>query len=366
MRKKEKKSSAAVGNLAKNIAQKAENAVSLKNLWLFIILIAMLLFTLTTLFASILSKLVNWLLNVDFELSVYGWTILFSVLIGVCLSVIIGKALFVPVVKLSSAMKRVAKGDFGVRLEYGAVVNEINTMIENFNIMARELSATEMLQSDFVSNVSHEFKTPLSVIEGYATLLQDDGVTDAERKDYAERILLNSKRLSDLVGNVLLLSKLENQNIPVGFEGFKLDEQIRQCIVMLESKWDSKRLEIDATLSETDYIGNESLLQHVWINLLDNAIKFNREGGKITITLTTDENNVVVNVADEGDGISDECMAHVYDKFYQCDSSHKGEGNGLGLSLVKRIIDTHGGTISCRNSESGGAVFSVTLPKVKQ
>lgn len=362
MGKKQKKSSASVGNLAKNIAQKAENAVSLKNLWLFIILIAMLLFTLTTLVASILSKLVNWLLGVNFELSVYGWTILFSVLIGVCLSVIIGKALFVPVVKLSAAMKRVAKGDFGVRLEYGAVVNEINTMIENFNIMARELSATEMLQSDFVSNVSHEFKTPLSVIEGYATLLQDDDVSAAERKDYAERILLNSRRLSDLVGNVLLLSKLENQNIPAGFEAFKLDEQIRQCIVMLHPKWDSKNLEIDATLSEIDYFGNESLLQHVWTNLLDNAIKFNREGGKITVSLTADDKNVVVTVSDEGEGISDEGMAHVYDKFYQCDSSHKGEGNGLGLSLVKRIIDTHGGTISCRNAESGGAEFTVTLP----
>lgn len=360
MKKKEKKRP--VGNIAKNIAQKAENAVSLKNLWLFIILIAMALFTLTTLVASMLSKLVTWLIGVDFELSLYGWTILFSVLIGACLSIIIGKALIVPVVKLSAAMKRVAKGDFGVRLEYGAVVNEINTMIENFNIMARELSATEVLQSDFVSNVSHEFKTPLSVIEGYATLLQDECVSDAERKDYAEKIVLNSRRLSDLVGNVLLLSKLENQNIPSAFSSFKLDEQIRQCIVMLQPKIENKNLELDVKLSETDYCGNQSLLQHVWTNLLDNAIKFNRKGGLLTVILECQSGLIIVRIADEGEGVSEEGMKHIYDKFYQGDSSHRGEGNGLGLSLVKRIIDTHGGSIVCRNLESGGAEFTVTLP----
>lgn len=350
--------------IVKNIAKKAESAANFKNIWFYFILISMVVLTLAVVVVSTLATLVNKLLDVNIEITIYGWIVVFGLLIGACMSLLIGKIFFIPILKLSAAMKSVASGNFDVRMECKSSVNEINLMMENFNIMTKELAATEMLQSDFVSNVSHEFKTPIGVIEGYATLLQDE-ITDDERREYAEKIILNTKRLSDLVGNVLLLSKVENVNIATNNEVFRLDEQIRQCIVMLSPKWEKKKIEFDAHLSETEYYGNASLIQHVWINLLDNAIKFNRECGKIYIELKEECGKIIVSVADEGLGITDADIKHIYDKFYQCDNSHKSEGNGLGLALVKRIIDGMNGQIDCRNRESGGAEFVVTLPSSK-
>lgn len=348
--------------IAKNIVQKAENAASFKNLWVYFIVIVMALLVITVVVASSLSKLVNWLLDTDIEISIYVWTMLFSVLIGVAMSIIIGKIFFSPILKLSAAMRKVAGGDFNVRLEVSSSVNEIRAMVENFNIMTKELAATEMLQSDFVSNVSHEFKTPISVIAGYTTLLQDEKLSEEERRDYLQKISMNTDRLSNLVENVLLLSKVDNQNISAKNQIYRLDEQVRQCIVMLSSKWENKEIEIDAHLDEIEYFGNERLMQHVWVNLIDNAIKFNKIGGKIFIDARKEGNTIVVSVADEGYGIPEDGISHIYDKFYQVDGSHKGEGNGLGLSLVKRILDISDGKIECGNRAEGGAVFTVYLP----
>ncbi len=362
LKNKEKKTKKR-NSIVKDFVEKKDRAPSFRNLRIYFIILILLYTLLAVLVSTSVSSIVSWVLNKNIEISIYIWLIVFDILLGVFIAVLIGKWFFSPIIRLSSAMKKVASGNLSVRLECKSSVNEINAMIENFNIMTKELAATEMLQSDFVSNVSHEFKTPLSVIEGYATLLQDETLTKEEQRDYADKILLNTRRLSNLVGNILLLSKVENHNLSTECEKFRLDEQIRQCIVMLSPKWEEKQIEIDASLEEVEYYGNASLLQHVWINIIDNAIKYNRAAGKIYIRLKQDERKVSVEIADEGSGISDEAKGHIYDKFYQCDSSHKSEGNGLGLSLVKRILDELGDTVRCEDREGGGTKFIIELKK---
>lgn len=345
----------------KKIAQK-EKTVKFNNLWLYFVLISLAVLLVTEVVASVLSWLLSSLWRIEVQFSIYGWIVLFGIIIGCIMSVIIGKIFFVPMTKLSGAMKQVAKGDFSVRLEEESSVSELKAILANFNLMVKELGATEILQSDFVSNVSHEFKTPISVIEGYAALLQDETLTDEERKSYTEKILLNIRRLSELVGNILLLSKVDNQAIFDKRNIFRLDEQIRQTLVLLEPKWSAKQINLDVSLQEIECEGNEALLQHVWFNLIDNAIKFDNEGGTVKIVLTHEDNHNVCIVEDDGPGITEEGKKHIYDKFYQCDSSRKSEGNGLGLALVKKILDICGGTISCENASEKGTRFTVTLP----
>ncbi len=343
--------------------KKIDKSASLGNLWLYFILIVLAILIVTVIVASALAKLINDLLGITIELSIYAWTVLFSVLIGGTMSILIGQMFFLPVIKLSNAMKKVASGDFGVRMNSNGRIHEINVMADNFNLMVKELGATEILQSDFVSNVSHEFKTPLAVIEGYALLLQDKTLTEDERSAYTEKILLNTKRLSNLVGNILLLSKVDNQAIMSKKTNYRLDEQIRQTLVLLEPKWTEKNLDLQADLEEINYEGNEQLLQHVWTNLIDNAIKFDPYGGLLKLTLKKENDKILFSVEDSGEGISEEASHHIYDKFYQADSSHKGEGNGLGLSLVKRILDISGGSVEFANREEEGSIFTVKLGK---
>jgi signal transduction histidine kinase len=239
-------------------------------------------------------------------------------------------------------------------------------MYESFNIMTEELSATEILQTDFVSNVSHEFKTPINAIEGYATLLQDETLSEEEEREYVEKILLNTKRLSDLVGNILLLSKVDNQAIPASRATYSLDEQIRRAILYLEPKWEKKNILFDVELDTVDYYGNESLMLHIWTNILYNAIKFSPEGGEVRVRLYEKDGNVVFSVSDQGAGIDENAKKHIFDKFYQSETSHKGEGNGLGLALVKRITDLAGGTVTAENLSLGGCRFEVIFPNIKQ
>jgi signal transduction histidine kinase len=227
--------------------------------------------------------------------------------------------------------------------------------------MTRELAATEILKTDFVSNVSHEIKTPITAIEGYAMLLQGSENLSAEESEYVEKILNNSQRLSELVGNVLLLSRIDNQAIEPASEKYRLDEQIRQSILMLESKWTEKNIELDVELESIEYEGNRGLMLHVWNNLIGNAIKFTPNDSTVRIRLIKNDGNIVFTVDDEGNGISDSAKNHIFDKFYQADSSHKQEGNGLGLSLVKRILDTVGADVNVENLEQKGCRFTVTL-----
>ena len=287
--------------------------------------------------------------------------VVISLLIGFGVTSALSKLFFDPTKKLRKAMERVADGDFSVRLEDRSSSKEIMEIYTGFNLMAHELSTTEMLQSDFVSNVSHEFKTPISAIEGYSTLLQGSENLDESEKDYVEKILFNTRRLSSLVGSILLLSKLENQQIPTGKSEFRLDEQIRQSIVALEPAWEKKDIDFDVELDRIIYLGNEPMMRHVWDNLISNAIKFSPQGGTVRIGLTQTSKKMLIFVEDSGPGLSEHDQKRIFDKFYQADSSHKQEGNGLGLSLVKRILTIENGQISVENRPEGGCRFIVTL-----
>ena len=268
-----------------------------------------------------------------------------------------------PIKQIGGAMEKISEGDFSVRLETKSNSKEIKEIFSGFNMMAQELGSTEILQSDFVSNVSHEFKTPINAIEGYSMLLQGgDNLTD-EQKEYIEKIIFNTQRLSSLTGSVLLLSKLENKSIVSNKTQFDLDEQIRKSLLMLESQWERKNIEFDIELDDTDFIGNESLLHHIWDNLLSNAIKFSDDSGEIKIRLKNHPDKIIFTISDQGIGIDKNTQKHIFDKFYQGDSSHKQEGNGLGLALVKKIVDIEGGTISVENNETKGCTFTVVLKK---
>ena len=300
---------------------------------------------------------------------VFPWTVPLEIeLVGVCLLIGIlvtsqlSKYFFNPIKKLRFAMDKVADGDFSVRLEEKSSSKEIMEIYTGFNLMAHELSSTEILQTDFVSNVSHEFKTPINAIEGYAMLLQGTSANQAEQADYVDNILLNTKRLSDLIGNILLLSKLDNQIAPETRTSFRLDEQIRQSLLMLENLWEPKEIEFDVELDELSYCGNESMLLQVWNNLIGNAVKFSPDQGLISIQLKRADDQIICSISDEGPGIPEDEHPHIFDKFYQADSSHKQEGNGLGLALVKRIVDIAGGSISISNNPEKGCTFTVALP----
>ena len=312
---------------------------------------------------STVSWLVTWLLrrlSINWIMPDILWYLIISVVLAGVVSSFIGMWIFEPITRLGEAMQKVAGGNFDVRLDTNHAFPEIRQIYTNFNLMARELSATEILQTDFVSNVSHEFKTPINAIEGYTMLLQEE--TDVQdRQLCVSKILLNTRRLSRLVGNILLLSKVDNQAIRSRETTFRLDEQIRQSIVLLEPEWERREIEFDVKLQRLDYTGCESMLIHVWDNLLGNAIKFSPQGGFIGIELYHRGEDVVFTLEDRGPGIPEESMSHIFDRFYQSETSHKEEGSGLGLALVKQIVTAAGGTVQVVNLPQG-CRFTVTLP----
>lgn len=287
--------------------------------------------------------------------------ILFSILIALVSSFFFSKTLFSPIKEMCKGMQEIADGNFAIRLKTKSTSDEIQEMFAGFNMMAKELASTEILQSDFVSNVSHEFKTPINAIEGYTMLLQGTENIDDIGNEYIEKILFNTKRLSSLVSNILLLSKIENQSIHTHNECYSLDEQIREDILALEHMWEPKSIEFDVELDTIKFNGAKNLMHHVWCNLISNAIKFSPRGSTLTIRLVKSEGKIQFSVADCGPGISEEAKKHLFDKFYQADTSHKEEGNGLGLALVKKIISLIGADISAENIPTGGCMFKVTL-----
>ncbi len=313
--------------------------------------------------AAAVALLLNWLLEdvLEFRLAPWLWVVIFSVVLSVVLGWILSALFFEPIVRLSRAMRRVGDGDFSIQLESFSRIREVRDTYDNFNLMTQALASTEIIQTDFVSNVSHEFKTPINAIEGYATLLQN-GEQTPEQTMYVEKILLNTHRLNQLVSSILLLSRIDHQTIDSGCTQYRLDEQVRQAIVLLEPKWSEKELDLDVDLDTVEYTGNESLLLHVWINLMDNAIKFDPPGGMLRIRLLRQETQIVFSVEDSGPGIPESAQSHIFDKFYQADTSHTAEGNGLGLALVKRVLDLCGGTVSAENLSQAGCRFTVTLP----
>lgn len=286
---------------------------------------------------------------------------LYALIIGTVAARLLSRIFFEPITKLREAIRKVADGELNTVLETKSTSSEIQELYAGFNLMTRELSSTEMLQSDFVSSVSHEIKTPINAIEGYTTLLQSTDNIDEVENEYIERILFNTRRLSTMVSNILLLSKLENQSIATHRTRFSLDEQIQQSILAQEPAWTEKKIEFDVVMDSITYFGNEALMHHVWDNLIGNAIKFSPVKGMVTIRLFQKEKQVVFTVDDEGPGFSEEARNRLFDKFYQEDSSHKQEGNGLGLALVKRILTTSKGNVTAENKAEGGCRFTVTL-----
>ena len=306
---------------------------------------------------SLLSSILGESLHVSPELLVF----LFSLALGVALAFILNRFYLTPLKKINDRMTKVASGDFTTRIEDKVNVKEVDNIYKNFNVMVSELAAMETLQSDLVSNISHEFKTPITAIEGYSTLLKE--CKNKEEQDlYVEKIIFNAQRLSNLVGDILLLSKLENQKIQPKSNSFRLDEQIRLAIMAQEIKWVQKQIELDVELDEVEFFGVESMLSHVWSNLLSNAIKFSFNEGKIRIRLVKEQSKIAFSIEDNGCGISNESLLHVFDKFYQADTEHKNEGCGLGLTLAKRIVELSDGEITAENLKDGGCKFTVTLP----
>ena len=340
------------------VRQEQQNRFSLRTRLTVYVTLEMLI---CVLIAYGLDQLLNNVLELGWEVPLFVELLTICLLVGILVTSQLSKYFFNPIKKLRSAMDKVADGDFSVRLEEKSTSREILEIYTGFNLMAHELNSTEILQTDFVSNVSHEFKTPINAIEGYSTLLQGSEALRRSDREYVDKIMLNTQRLSSLVGSILLLSKLENQQIPTNQTEYRLDEQIRQSVVALETAWVQKNIELDAELDRISYLGNESMMRHVWDNLISNAIKFSPQGGIVKLRLTKKARKLVVTVEDQGPGLSEEARKHIFDKFYQGDSSHKQEGNGLGLALVKRILSIEKGQISAENIPDGGCRFAVTL-----
>lgn len=321
-----------------------------------------------SLLSTALAMFIVWLLNRRFGVWLgMPYTIrvlLICILSGAAIAVGLSKIFVSPMMKLGDAMRKVAGGDFSVRLDCPSRIRDVREVYDSFNTMVKELGNTETLQTDFVSNVSHEFKTPINAIEGYASLLQDNQLTDEQKNAYIDKIIFNTRRLSDLVGNILLLSKVNNQTISLKATTFRLDEQVRQSILALESKWEKKEIEFNIDLDEIEYTGFENLLSHVWLNLIDNAVKFSPQNGQIRIRLKQLDSSVSFSIWDNGLPIPEADIDRIFNKFYQGDNSHASEGNGLGLALVRKIVSAEHGTINVTSSEDTGTEFVVALPVV--
>lgn len=260
-----------------------------------------------------------------------------------------------PLDKINVSVRKVAKGDFSAIVKHNSPIPGLKSMRDNFNIMTQELSGTETLRNDFVVSVSHEFKTPISAIQGYATLLQGD-VDEESRKKYIEKIVENAENLSQLTGNILRLSKLEHQEI-LSEETFRLDEQIRRVLLLLEKEWEQKEITLDLNLPKTECRGNAELMRMVWHNLIGNAVKYSRQGGTIGVGIEQNEKTLVT-VSDNGVGIDEKDLRHIFEKFYQADKS-RSSGNGLGLALVKKIVELHKGRVWAESTPEVGTRFYV-------
>lgn len=272
---------------------------------------------------------------------------LLSILCGTIVMLIAARIIVRPIKKLTSATEKIAKGDFEVYIKRDRK-DEIGQLVDNFNKMTKELAGMEMLRNSFISDISHEFKTPLTSIEGYTKLLRDCE-NDEKRNEYIDIITEETKRLSTLSGNILLLNRIENENITLAKNSFRLDEQIRHVILLCENKWSSKDIELNIDLDDIICTGNEQLLFQVWLNLIDNAIKFSNHDESIEISLRKQDDKILFSIMDYGKGMTDEQLQRMFEKFYTGDKSRNSEGNGLGLSIVKRIIDMHGGIIKVQS-----------------
>lgn len=270
-----------------------------------------------------------------------------------------------PVKRIIEGTEKIMSGEFSVRIkpsDYVGTADSFDIIIESINKMAEELSGLETLRTDFIANVSHELKTPLAVMQNYGTMLQQPGLSDEKRLEYAKAITESSRRLADLITNILKLNKLENQQIYTEKRTCNLGEQLCECLLNFENAWEQKNIEIYTDIEEEIFVESDAeLLTLVWNNLFSNAMKFTEPGGTVSLKLKSEGNYAVVQVSDTGCGISSEVGAHIFEKFYQGDTSHATQGNGLGLALVRRVVDIIGGDISVNSEIGKGSTFTVKI-----
>lgn len=293
-------------------------------------------------------------------------SIVSSIVIGTLLSFIAVNFFMKPMVELIKATKRVSEGDYSVQVDMGwaekHTVRELADLIKVFNEMTRELDRTAMFNNDFIASFSHEFKTPLVSIRGFARQLYNGDLTPEQQKEFSRIILEETEYLSELSANTLLLTSLETSDIVADKREFQLDEQLRTCMLRLESKWTEKNIDLDMELDDVKFTWNEQMLSHVWNNLFDNAVKFTPENGRIFVSCHRSAGVITIRVRDSGCGIRQEALPHIFEKFYQANSSHATKGNGLGLPLAKKIVERCGGRIGVQSEPGRGTEFTVVLP----
>ena len=285
-----------------------------------------------------------------------------SAVLGTVLSIVINRRYLRPLSQLLAATHAVANGDFAVRVPLPRRTGEVAEYITSFNKMAEELSSVEILRTDFINTFSHELKTPIASIRGFARLLQSEHLSPQQKKSYTDTIIRESERLSSMSTNILLLSQYENTEILSGKAVYDLDEQIRQCIHLQERAWLEKDITMVGELEQVAFFGNEDMVGHIWTNLIANAIRFTPSGGQISVSLHDRGDEVEVTVSDTGIGMDEETQRHIFDKFYRVDSTSQSSGNGLGLAIVRRVVDLCGGTVKVISHPGEGAAFTVTLP----
>lgn len=286
-----------------------------------------------------------------------------SVIIGTCISAAVASKIVRPVREVKKAMHRVEKGDFSQRLEVTGFNGEIDELIESYNKMAQELGGIEMFRENFINSFSHEFKTPIVSIQGFAKQLKKENLSEEKKQEYIDIIISESKRLTNLSSNILMLSKLENQQIITDKTSFSLDEQIRNCILLLEKQWTAKDISFDIDMQEIQYTTNAEMLSQVWVNIIGNAIKFSPEASSIRVKLFKAGDVITAEITDRGIGMDQQTISHIFERFYQGDRAHASEGNGLGLPLVKRIVELCNGNIRVESQYGKGTNFIVTLPE---
>lgn len=285
------------------------------------------------------------------------------VAVGTGINALLTRWYFRPMKQIIQAVRRVAKGDFSVRVEeIKGVRNELEELTKSFNMMAEELGSTELFRRDFINSFSHEFRTPMVSIRGFARQLKKSDITEAQRQEYADIIINEADRLTNMASNILTLTRVENQQIVTDKTTFRLDEQLRTCILLLEKEWEAKNISLDIDLDEVEYTSNEEMLSQVWLNILGNAIKFSKDGGVVRIYCAMHGGSVRVEIEDHGVGMSEETRQHAFERFYQGAGSRAIAGNGLGLSIAKRIVELCGGEINITSELNRGTLFIITLP----
>ena len=340
--------------------------------FVFFAVAAFLITCCTMLFVSTLSKTTGLTLN-DENVNLaakltFGNVLLLSFLFTLVDGMRRKLAIDRPVRRIVNAAEKMAAGDFGVRIPLSHSLGQderFDEIAECFNKMAEELSSVETLRTDFIANVSHEMKTPLAVIQNYGQLLQKPGISEEKRLEYAQAVTEGSRRLADMMTNILKLNRLENQQIYPNNTEFDLGEQLCECLLQYENVWEKAGIEIETDLAEDVKVrADAELLSLVWNNLFSNAFKFTEKGGTVSLSLQATPHHAIVKIRDTGCGMSPEVGAHIFEKFYQGDTSHATQGNGLGLALVKRVVDIMRGEITVESARGIGTTFTVKIRRL--